>query len=511
MAENIKQGKGKVLEEVIVKGTRNYKPARKRDYNKFEKFGTSDKLASIYGELQTAKNKDISNGKPEQSLTSRLTGEHAPGDSVVIDMDYNFNVPNWGINDFLNERSMFQKGISTLAGEPGHFYFKIFFNFDTSFGLLGSLLHVDNNSFSQFSTNTAIKYLMYSSIGRPHRSDDIPGRMLALFKFGNLLSYISNYSPWFFKSIKNLSSADVYPLVEIQNDKNTIEIELNPDAVDMRVTTLFDLYRYACYDRIKMKEIIPENLRKFDMDVMVFHVPLKYYNTAISSKSLKKKFDYKKLSHNMANMPSFKMYSFLGCEFDLESLGSLMPDIKNDKAGMIGETSIKINYTQVHTHTMNDWYRIMFGTDGFYYNANRENTNPSEVSLVETAEKNSSYIDKSTFYDKSDDEQYQRLQAKQAILDHLLYYNSTSSQYKELIDASEALCSDLYRAVAPNKALGNLYENIISGGVGPGSNYFKSKMKALHLGSDNCKESFQDKISKFWNTVKSFSANQMHI
>lgn len=510
MTENIKQGQGeinKVLREVIVTGPGNYKPVRKRDYNKFAKFGTSDKLASIYGELQTAKNGNEST----QSLTSRFTGEHAPGDSVVIDMDYNFNVPNWGINDFLNERSMFQKGISTLAGEPGHFYFKIFFNFDTSFGLLGSLLHVDNNSFSQFSTNTAIKYLMYSSIGRPHRSDDIPGRMLALFKFGNLLSYISNYSPWFFKSIKNLSSADVYPLVEIQNDKNTIEIELNPDAVDMRVTTLFDLYRYACYDRIKMKEIIPENLRKFDMDVMVFHVPLKYYNTAISSKSLKKKFDYKKLSYNMANMPSFKMYSFLGCEFDLESLGSLMPDIKNDKAGMIGETSIKINYTQVHTHTMNDWYRIMFGTDGFYYNANKENTNPSEVALVEAAEKNSSYNDKSTFYDKSDDEQYQRLKAKQAILDHLLYYNSTSSQYKELIDASEALCSDLYRAVAPNKALGNLYENIISGGVGPGSNYFKSKMKALHLGSDNYKESFQDKISKFWNTVKSFSANQIHI
>lgn len=508
MAENIKQDQGKIniaLQEVTVTG--NYKPVSKRDYNKFEKFGTSDKLASIYGELQTAKNGNEST----QSLTSRFTGEYAPGDSVVIDMDYNFNVPNWGINDFLNERSMFQKGISTLAGEPGHFYFKIFFNFDTSFGLLGSLLHVDNNSFSQFSTNTALKYLMYSSIGRPHRSDDIPGRMLALFKFGNLLSYISNYSPWFFKSIKNLSSADVYPLVEIQNDKNTIEIELNPDAVDMRVTTLFDLYRYACYDRIKMKEIIPENLRKFDMDVMVFHVPLKYYNTAISSKSLKKKFDYKKLSYNMTNMPSFKMYSFLGCEFDLESLGSLMPDIKNDKAGMIGETSIKINYTQVHTHTMNDWYRIMFGTDGFYYNANKENTNKSEVALVEAAEKNSSYNDKSTFYDKSDDEQYQRLKAKQAILDHLLYYNSTSSQYKELIDASEALCSDLYRAVAPNKALGNLYENIISGGVGPGSNYFKSKMKALHLGSDNCKESFQDKISKFWNTVKSFSANQMHI
>ena len=58
MTENIKPGKGKVLEEVTVLGTGNYKPARQRDYNKFEKFGTSDKLASIYGELQTAENKD---------------------------------------------------------------------------------------------------------------------------------------------------------------------------------------------------------------------------------------------------------------------------------------------------------------------------------------------------------------------------------------------------------------------------------------------------------------------
>lgn len=109
MTENIKPGKGKVLEEVTVIGTGNYKPARKRDYNKFEKFGTSDKLASIYGELQTAENKDISNSKPAQSLIRRFTGEHAPGDSVVIDMDYNFNVPNWGINDFLMSDQCFRR------------------------------------------------------------------------------------------------------------------------------------------------------------------------------------------------------------------------------------------------------------------------------------------------------------------------------------------------------------------------------------------------------------------
>ena len=125
-------------------------------------------------------------------------------------------------------------------------------------------------------------------------------------------------------------------MTEIQNDKNTIEIELNPDAVDMRVTTLFDLYRYACYDRIKMKEIIPENLRKFDMDVMVFHVPLKYYNTAISSKSLKKKFDYKKLSDN-------KLQSY---RRDIEQYGKYVSENK-------------INYLKVTQETIIDYMEYL--------------------------------------------------------------------------------------------------------------------------------------------------------
>ena len=105
MTENIKQGKGKVLPEVIVKGAGNYKPVRKRDYNKFVKFGTSDKLASIYDELQTAENANTDNSENTQSLISRLTGEHAPGDSVVIDMDYNFNVPEGYIYSCWRARS----------------------------------------------------------------------------------------------------------------------------------------------------------------------------------------------------------------------------------------------------------------------------------------------------------------------------------------------------------------------------------------------------------------------
>ena len=30
-----------------------------------------------------------------------------------------------------------------------------------------------------------------------------------------------------------------------------------------------------------MKEIIPENLRKFNMTVILYHVPIKYYSTQL--------------------------------------------------------------------------------------------------------------------------------------------------------------------------------------------------------------------------------------
>ena len=50
----------------------------------------------------------------------------------------------------------------------------------------------------------------------------------------------------------------------------------------MKLNTLFDLYRFACYDDIYKKEIIPENLRKFDMEILIMNIPLKYFQTAFT-------------------------------------------------------------------------------------------------------------------------------------------------------------------------------------------------------------------------------------
>ena len=78
-------------------------------------------------------------------------------------------------------------------------------------------------------------------------------RMRALIKFVKTLSYINCNAPWFFKSIKGLDKAGNPVVNEFSKEKN-IEIECNVDAIDMRLSTLLDLYRFVCYDDFSNKE-----------------------------------------------------------------------------------------------------------------------------------------------------------------------------------------------------------------------------------------------------------------
>ena len=47
--------------------------------------------------------------------------------SFTNDPVTNFRLPQWGYEDFTNELDNFRKGVTSITGEPGWFYFKIFF------------------------------------------------------------------------------------------------------------------------------------------------------------------------------------------------------------------------------------------------------------------------------------------------------------------------------------------------------------------------------------------------
>lgn len=270
--------------------------------------------------------------------------------------EYVLNLPQWGYGDFINERNIFIKHLSNGYDEPGWFYFKVFFDFDSNHGLFGGILRNTYGDKPFSSINSAYTYLRQCS--EMFAYEKLVQRIQCLVKFTRLLSYININAPWFFKSVKNLSQASNASIDKFEEEKY-IELEFDQEAVDMRLTTLMSLYKYACYDDINNKEIIPENLRKFDMCVAIFEAPIKYVHDIAGN-------SFKKIS-NTSNFMSFKIYKFLNCEINMESFGSYIPsDIKNEMPFQLGQNTIKINYDRVYEYNMNEYMGLMLGADGIY-------------------------------------------------------------------------------------------------------------------------------------------------
>ena len=347
-----------------------------------------------------------------------------------------FQAPDWTYADWINERAMWQKTLYSPTGEQGWFYFKVFFNFNTQYGLLGGLLNnrsTEDVSGVMYSVNSAAKYLTTLKTNRRMNMGRLESSAMALSKFASILSFISTNAPWFFKSVKGLQATINDNTADDFAKKKYIEIECSPDAIDMRLTTLMDLYRTACYDEINQKEIIPENLRKFDMTIVLFQSPIKYLHTAMQSKSMGKRFHYKgmhPIRHGNDNawgdVMSFRMFTFINCEFDRQSLGNMIPnDISNETPFQLGKGTLKIQYDRVYHHTMNEFMNIMFGDNGFYYGGDSGGVQAERYTAMQMSRTNSGYS------------------------------GSRPADYKELVDASEAICGKGLMRMGID-ALGNL-------------------------------------------------------
>lgn len=121
------------------------------------------------------------------------------------------------------------------------------------------------------SANTAMNYLLLNN--ELERAEKLE-------KFINLLSNISTYSPWYFQEITGLDGAlERKEFTEkdfkLEDNRKQITINCLTDAYDNRIGTLLDLYRDVTFSYQLHKEIIPANLRKFDMGIYIFSTPIK--------------------------------------------------------------------------------------------------------------------------------------------------------------------------------------------------------------------------------------------
>lgn len=392
------------------------------------------------------------------------------GSGIIASRDANtdqtlLDIPAWGYKDFINERVSFQKGLDSIATQPAWLYFKLFFKFDSSYGLLGGIMRSsDGNKFA--ANNTAIQYLTRNWY---KLNDNMGARRKSLVKFVRSLSYISSYAPWFFKSVKDVNNALNMNLSNLTAEKS-IEIECSEEATDLRLLTLMDFYKYAAYDAINQKEILPENLRKFDLDIVVFQSPIRYLQT--STRDLKGRTTlYKNLNAaNMTDRMSFKLFSFQGCEIDYSTLNTMLPQTFSNQAPFQSSPTFKIKYDRVYQHNQNEFAKVLFGDSGFLWSQN-EATSPETINA------------------ESDDHENKRHKMMQYAIDNKYYYNPASQTYKTLVDASESTISAAMMLIDGSAGLGNLYGE--AAGIG---STFKSIGK-------NAKKAYKD----LWkNGVKNF-------
>lgn len=267
---------------------------------------------------------------------------------------------------------------------PNLYFFRIFFDFHK--GLLdyahdlGRVGRPDQDAFwdrNTYIANSALNYLMINN--EWERAD-------MLREFIHLISNINTYSPWYFTEIEGLGevlnrtefTADAFALPEIK----AVNIKCLPDAFDNRIGTLIDLYRAICYSYQLHKEVVPANLRRFDMYVYIFaantrgvHTLHKYVEGTDNIESKEPAMD-KFASYDQhlirtdddgrvkydsnSYLASSKLIQLSGCEIDLNASVSGYQGVKNDE-GFAQEYTIPIKVRTVMEQRYNEFLMKRIG------------------------------------------------------------------------------------------------------------------------------------------------------
>ena len=160
----------------------------------------------------------------------------------------------------------------------------------------------------------------------------------ALANFQKVLLKINKELPWFWQTISGVDQAMTYEKMVDPwwgANKPKLEIECLEENVELTAIGLMDLYKRACYDFTRWVEVIPPNLRHFQMQVWVSEV--RRFQQDSDAKNLGF-FDnpdnggdggnVKKLNQDfsLAAKP-FIQLNFSHCEFDIDSIAPMFADL----------------------------------------------------------------------------------------------------------------------------------------------------------------------------------------
>lgn len=262
--------------------------------------------------------------------------------------------------DLYRFRTSFYDGYSDdiktmkILDSPSNYYFKLLFYFTNPYAeeeLSSNLLGLNYNDRATteqngWGANTALNYLY---------NNKEYTRFRYLSEFIKLLSDINIHFPWYFQSITGLDTALERPELggkefKLEEERKKITIKCLPDALDNRIGKMLDLYRSAAFSHMLHKEIIPANLRKFDMGIFIYTPLVKNIaakdgvNIFNGTRKLVFNGQYDDDSEqNMTTYTNSKFIELRNCEFDLNSSKTPFSDVNNVE-GTQHEYEISISF-----------------------------------------------------------------------------------------------------------------------------------------------------------------------
>ena len=243
---------------------------------------------------------------------------------------------------------------------PTHKYFKILFYFgsepeygaDGSSGFLAPTWEIFKlrEEMDQKGVTLGmdkLHYYDYNSAWAFLKLNDENERAEKLEQFVTLLSDINTNSPWYFSSVSGVSEALERKYMEDgkldMNEDKKISITCLPDAFDNRLDTLLSLYRDVTWSWVNKRQIVPVNLRKFDMAIYIFETPETNWHENVSNIG----------ANNGLFKTSYKMIEFHDCEFNYNSLKSGWNELNNQE-GFAPTFTIDISYADCYEISYND-------------------------------------------------------------------------------------------------------------------------------------------------------------
>lgn len=249
---------------------------------------------------------------------------------------------------YLDRANFRKQSPGDIYDVPGHSFFKILFHFfngdseatNKDCGLLSpTWLNKDINESSYFASDTAWAYL------KNNYEDE---RASKLEKFITLLSNISSDCPWYFQEISGIDAVLERKQVQdfkFDEERKRIEIKCLPDSHDQKIGTLLSLYRDIVWSWTMKREVLPANLRKFDMSLFIFESPVWGIHRGLESAVLDER------SKNNFSA-SYKLLEFHNCEFDYNSIKSGFSEF-NNREGIQNSYTIGISFDDCYEHTYN--------------------------------------------------------------------------------------------------------------------------------------------------------------